>query len=384
VLRLAPLIAAAALGLAATPAVAARCVPTADGCVARDTAARHIATITRQTMSELGMRAAIVRVDTAGQPLLSRGFGTSMAGTPATPAMHFRIGSMAIPHLITAILQLQDQGRLKLDDPVGKFLPGLPNADQVTLRMLADDTSGYADWIQGNPVFVDALLGDPFRQWSPQELLDIAFALPAPCAPGACFSYAHTNYAVLAQVVEKITGEPAAKVIRDRVLRPLGLRQTEISRYPAMPDPVLHSYSADRGHYEDATFWSPSWTIGAGTVMNATIGDVARTARAIGTGALLTPASAKERVAAPQPMRDPFTADVYYALGILVSHTWQVQNPMLNGYTGSMGYLPSQDLTIAIVATQAQGASGETAYASRLFERLTAYLSPQHTAVLPG
>ena len=64
--------------------------------------------------------------------------------------MHFRIGSMAIPHLITLLLQLQDEGKLTLDDKLSRFLPDMPDADRITLRMLADNTSGYRDWIQGD------------------------------------------------------------------------------------------------------------------------------------------------------------------------------------------------------------------------------------------
>lgn len=85
--------------------------------------------------------------------------------------------------------------------------------------------------------------------------------------------------------------------MHERIFKPLGLSQTAISRKPAMPGPVLHAYVSDRGPYEDSTFWSPSWTIGAGTVMSATIGDVARTARAVGTGALIFPRASRERFA---------------------------------------------------------------------------------------
>ena len=97
------------------------------------------------------------------------------------------------------------------------------------------------------------------------ELLAIAFARGMACAPGTCFSYAHTNYAVLAQVISMVTGHSVRSEIRQRVLRPLGLRGIAISRLPAMPGPVLHSYNAlNAAIYEDATFWSPSWTVGAG------------------------------------------------------------------------------------------------------------------------
>ncbi len=336
-------------------------------------------------MPGLGIKATILRVDTGARPLLSTAFGRSMAGVPADRRMHFRIGSMAIPHLITLLLQLQDEGRLSLDDKLADFLPQLPNADRITLRMLADNTSGYQDWIQGNPVFVDTLLANVFRQWSPAELLAYAFARPPACEPGTCFRYAHTNYAVLSEVISKVTGEPISRLMQQRILRPLGLRETAISRYPAMPGPVLHSYAADRGVYEDATFWSPSWTIGAGTVMSATIGDVARTARAVGTGALLSAAASRERFAPTTAGMGGFTRSFYFALGIIVANGWYLQNPMLNGYTGVMAYLPSRRLSVAIVTTQTpQGASSEASTATLLSTRLAAYLAPGHPISLPG
>lgn len=106
---------------------------------------------------------------------------------------------MAIPDLITLLLQLQDEGRLSLDDKLATYLPALPNADRITLRMLANNTSGYSDWIQGNQAFVDPLYADVFKQWTPAELLAVAFPRPPACEPGECFSYAHTNYAVISR-----------------------------------------------------------------------------------------------------------------------------------------------------------------------------------------
>ena len=89
-----------------------------------------------------------------------------MAGVPARRDMRFRIGSMAIPYLVTILLQLQDQGRLSLDDKLSRFLPGMPDAGRITLRMLADNTSGYPDWIQGNEAFFHLFYANVFRQWT--------------------------------------------------------------------------------------------------------------------------------------------------------------------------------------------------------------------------
>ncbi len=346
-------------------------------CVGRAAARHRIAAITRRTMREAGIKAAIVRIDTGARPLLSAGFGRSMAGVRATPAMHFRIGSMAIPYLITLLLQLQDEGRISLDDRLSTYLPGLPRAGRITLRMLANSTSGYADWIQGNPEFQERLLGGVFRQWTPRELLAIAFARPPACDPGACFHYAHTNFAVLSEVISKVTGRSISDLMHQRVFQPLGLRATAISRYPAMPGPVLHAYSADRGPYEDSTFWSPSWTIGAGTVMTSTIGDIARSARAIGTGALISRAALRQEFAPTLVRKGLMSGGLYYGLGIVVADGWRFQNPMLNGYTGIMAYLPGRRLSLAAVATaEPRGAASGVSLANLLATRISAYLAP--------
>jgi D-alanyl-D-alanine carboxypeptidase len=353
--------------------------------VSRAAAATHIAAITRETMRSLGIRATILRVDTGTRPLLSKAFGTSMAGVSASRDMHFRIGSMAIPHLITLLLQLEDEGRLSLDDKLSTFLPGMPDADRITLRMLANNTSGYPDWIQGNQSFVELLLANVFKQWTVSELLAHAFARGPACDPGTCFNYAHTNYAVLSKVISTVTGRSIDSLMHERIFKPLGLRQTAISRKPAMPGPVLHAYSSDRGPYEDSTFWSPSWTIGAGTVMSATIGDVARTARAVGTGALISRKASQERFAPTTVGMGSFTSDFYFGLGIIVADGWYLQNPMLNGYTGAMAYLPGRRLSVAIVTTTRQRSAGdERAYATLLFTKLSAYLAPGHPVVLPS
>jgi D-alanyl-D-alanine carboxypeptidase len=375
--------------LAAPSAGAASCatsqVKVATGCVTRTAASRHIADIVRKAMPKLGVRATIIRVDTGGRELLSRGFGSSMAGVPASPRMHFRIGSMAIPYIITLLLQLEDKGVLSLNDKLSKYLPRLPNANEVTLRELASVTSGYPDWIQENEAFQNVLLKNPFRQWTPNELLAYAFALPPVCAPGTCFHYAHTNFAVLSEVISKATGKSVSSLVQKRVLKPLGLDQIQVSRYPAMPGPVLHSYTSERGVYEDATFWSPSWSIGAGTVMTGTIGDVTRTARAIGTGALLSRHVSRERFAPITAHLAPFNSRLYYALGILLDNGWQLQNPVIDGYTGIMAYLPSRRISVGLVTTQLpQSSANATSYASLIFKLVSAYLSPAHEAEFPG
>jgi D-alanyl-D-alanine carboxypeptidase len=374
---------------AASNQAAGRCgagkIRTASGCTSLAAARRQVKKIVNRTLVEQHLRAALVRVDVGNRTLATATSGQSMAGVPASLRMHFRIGSIAIPYLIDLVLQLQDQGRLSLDDPVSKWFPRLPNADRVTLRMLASVTSGYPDWIQENPTFINTLYANPFRQWTTQELLNIALARPLICDPGTCFHYAHTNFIILARVVQKIAGRPLERLLRRRVLAPLGLRHTQISSLPKIPQPVLHAYTSDRGPYEDSTYWSPSWTIAENMIMTATIGDIVKSAKAIGTGALISRRAARERVA-PVTARFPgFSRRLYYALGILVANGWQFQNPEMQGYTAISAYLPSRKIALGLTVTKGKPAAAtQTNYSELLFSELTRYLTPKNAVVFPG
>jgi len=376
--------AAAAAPRAATATPSAACpkqqVEVATGCASRIAARRQVEAMIREEMPKLGLRAAIVQVSTGRQPLVQAGFGNSMKGTPANPHMYWRIGSIAIPYLISVLLQLQDEGKLDLDDPLAKYRPNFPEADEVTLRMLASVTSGYPDFIQENEAFQKVLLENPFRQWSPNELIHWAFTLPTVCKPGTCFHYAHTNFAILSQVIAKVSGKSVDALMRERVLGPLGLDKTAVTRYPAFPGAALHAYTGERGIYEDCTFWSPSWSIGAGTVVTSTMADTVHGFREISRGALISKQANRERLSPRNTAGlGIFDSTSYYGLGLLVNNEWQIQNPFIDGYTGLAAYLPSQDLSIGIVTTQLpQSSNNGVGYASELFAKLAAYLSPKH------
>jgi D-alanyl-D-alanine carboxypeptidase len=372
-------------------AAAAPCPPdelaTAAGCSNHAEAGAAVEDIVDRAMAEDELRAALVRIEIGEVQVAAIARGESMPGKPATPRMHFRIGSMAIPHLITLLLQLQDNGRLSLDDPIANWLPNAPNAEQVTLRMLANSTSGYPDWAQRNPQWGDLLTENPFREWTQAELLRIAFDQPLECDPGTCFRYAHTNFLLLQKVIERETGKPVARLIRAKVLRPLGLRHTKISADPAIPGPVLHAYYGGRGVYEDSTYWSPSWTIGHDTVMTGTIGDITRAARAIGTGKLLSPAASRLRFADGTTGLSPLFTDgsFYYGLGILLMNGWQFQNPNLTGFTGIQGYFPGRDISVGLtVANGPEAAEAGINYSQRLFNDITAYLTPGNEVTYEG
>ena len=293
-----------------------------------------------------------------------------------TPDMNWRPGSMAIPMLTTLALQLQEQGKLSLDDTLSKWYPEYPNADKVTLRMLSSITSGYPDYIQDNPPFQAAQLAEPFRQWTDDELLQYAFAQPVVCDPGTCFHYAHTYFILLGRVVEKITGKSVTELLQTKFLDPLGLSDTKITKDPAIPEPALHAYTSERGVYEESTGWSPSWGLGNGLIMTSTACDMTTLVKAYGSGKLLSKSAAAQQVADLSKGLPGAPPEIGYGLGVAVAGEWVLQNPVFNGYEGIAAYETSQKISIVIDNTHGPTAAEGTSIASEIFKALANYLAP--------
>ena len=347
-------------------------------CTSYKAAAKEIVATTQSVMTQEDAKGAILRVDIGDRTVVNRGLGISQVGSPANPRMKFRPGSMAIPLLTTIALQLQDQGRLNLDDTLSEWYPDYPNADRVTLRMLASVTSGYPDYIQENPAFQAAQLAEPFRQWTDDELLDFAFALPVVCDPGTCFHYAHTNFILLGRVIEQVTKKSVTELMLQRFIHPLGMRDTKITKFPAIPPPALHAYTSERGVYEDSSSWSPSWGLGTGLIMTSTARDMVKLIDAVGTGSLVSKSAAQQQ---DEPLSKGLAgapAEINYGLGVVVGNGgWVFQNPVFNGYEGIAAYLPSQKITIVIDNTHGPTAVPGSSIATDIFKAITQYLTPK-------
>jgi D-alanyl-D-alanine carboxypeptidase len=348
-------------------------IVTADGCLFRAQAGEGVKRILDGVSEEFGLTASIYRVSVDGAALVTGAWGNSLTGVPATPDMHFRIGAVAIPYLSIVTLRLREMGMLTLDEPIAKWLPDMPKAGQVTVRMLVTNTSGYPDYVD---LAVLPLFENPFRQWTPAELMQIAFTdRDLACDPGACFTYAHTNYVVLGEVLAKATGRPVADLIKEYVLDPLGLRNTRSDQTARIPEPVLHGYSAEREDFEASTDWSPSWTLAEGSIMTGDIYDVERSAIGIGTGALISKAD-YEMMIAPLPGnlgRAP--NGLYYGYGVVMNNGWITQSPSFFGYYGFMAYHPASGIAIAFAATDGPASPPRPNFAA--FERVGTYLLPE-------
>ncbi|GAA3705935.1 serine hydrolase domain-containing protein [Microlunatus aurantiacus] len=316
------------------------------------------------------LRAVIVRVTSGDQEILTEAVGESMTGVPATTAMHFRNGAVAISYVATLALLLEEQGALSLDDKVSQYLPDLRYADRVTIGQLAQMTSGYADYV-ADPLMADAQYAEPFRPWTPEELIAYSTGKPLVYAPGTNWNYSHTNYVILGLVIEKATGRSVDDLLQEKVLGPLGLENTEDPGTAAIPEPALHAFTSERREFlklkpgepfiEESTYWNPSWTITRGAVQTTNIFDLNTTAHAIGSGRLLKPESYQKMITRDLigkttaidgcPTCFPQSVGYSYGLGIVTSGSWVLQNPLFSGAAGAFGYHPPTRTSIAVAVT---------------------------------
>ncbi len=141
----------------------------------------------------------------------------------------FKMASNTKTATATILLQLVAEGRVRLDDPVEHALPGVvPNGSAITLRMLLNQTSGLFDFLN-DPLTLGMLTGQAPRPWPPADLLAAAFAHPPLFEPGARWNYSNTNYILLGQVLERVTGQRYADLVTQRIIRPLRLQNTYLT-----------------------------------------------------------------------------------------------------------------------------------------------------------
>ena len=149
---------------------------------ARAVSVSTIESIVRSSMAENHLKAIIVQVRSNGTDVYTGAFGDSMTGVPATPDMHFRNGALAFTYMATLLLEFVDQKKVTLDTKLSDYFPDLPYADRITLRNLAQMTSGYDDYVY-EPETMRGVYNDPFRQWTPAELIQIGVSKPLSLRP---------------------------------------------------------------------------------------------------------------------------------------------------------------------------------------------------------
>ncbi|MER6388524.1 serine hydrolase domain-containing protein [Streptomyces sp. NPDC001523] len=333
-----------------------------------------------KTLRETKVPGAVVGLWAPGKGSYVKSFGVAdkANGAPMKSDLNFRIGSETKTFTVTALLQLVDQGKIGLDDPIGKYVDGVPNGDKITLRELAGMRSGLFNYSE-DPDFDKAFLTNPNRPFTPKELLAYSFKHPVNFAPNATFEYSNTNLILLGQVVEKITGRLLREVINQDVLVPANLGGTLFPTGSQYPDPHPQGYTNQSlsGKIVNSTDWDPSWAWAAGAMIS-NLHDLRSWAKTVATGTLLKPATQAERLKT-QPIG--IIPGASYGLGIFDVQGWIGHNGSIPGYETLTVYLPEADATMVIELNTDVTVGGQEP--STLFgEAVTSIVAPDH--VYPG
>jgi D-alanyl-D-alanine carboxypeptidase len=338
-----------------------------------DDLAQRLDAAVNEAMTAAGVPGAIVGIwGSDGDYVRAFGVADKATRAPMKADFYTRIGSLTKTFTVTAILQLADQGKLGLDDSIAEFIDGVPLGNRITLRQLARMQSGLFNYT-ASPEFQKAMFADPRRPFTPHELLDFAFAQPNTFPPGEQFEYCNTNTVLLGMVVEKVSGQPLASYIQDKIVAPLGMSHTSFPMTNAFPDPHAQGYTTQTADGKEAvaTDWDPTWAWAAGAMIS-TLDDMRIWAPALATGKLLTPQMQEQRlqtVGSPgMPPQDG------YGLGIFNLGGWIGHNGSLPGYQTVVVYLPQKQTSLVILTNtdiEYQGGEPSTTLATAITKELT-------------
>jgi D-alanyl-D-alanine carboxypeptidase len=278
------------------------------------------------------------------------------------------------------VLQLVDEGRLRLDDPVAKSRPDVPNGQNITIEQLLDMRSGLGNYTV-DPQMSQRIDADHGTVFQPEELIKMGLAQPVKFQPGQGYYYSNTNTVLLGRIVEQLTGNSLGAEIQRRILTPLGMSQSSFPAVTsdALPDPHADGYqygtwtetvdtnvlspqkqaAARAGTLRpiDETLTNPSWAWAAGAGIS-TADDLTRYVRALVDGTLLSPQLQKTRLdsARSTNLADPQAPGYGLALGKFgpyYGHTGE-----LPGYNTVAFYDPTTKDSIVVWASLAPAPDG--------------------------
>jgi len=313
--------------------------------------------IARQVLQATGVPSASIAVVKNGRLAYANAYGAARLdpAVPARPDMRYSIGSVSKQFAAAAILLLQEEGKLSLDDPVARYLPSLTRAKEVTIRQLLSHTSGYQDyWPQD---YVPPFMMQPITA---NVILDGWARRPLDFEPGTRWQYSNTNYVIAGLIVERVSGMPFFEFLRARILTPLGMGSVvniDLGKLPESDPTGYMQYALGPRH--PAPKEGKGWLFAAGELA-MTAADLAKWDIAMIHQSLLRPAS--YRVMEHEVVLDN-GAGTGYGLGVdvsmnggrrVISHGGEV-----SGFTASNMVYPDDQAAVIVLTNQdAVSASG--------------------------
>ncbi len=321
-----------------------------------------------------------------GAPVLVKGYGQAdlEQQAPVANSSVFRIGSVTKQFTAAAILKLQEEGRLSIDDRLAKYLPAFPGADGITIRQLLQHTSGLSNYPDPADTTVKIL------PRSTDEMVAYLGARPkgSDFAPGSSWSYSNAGYFLLGAIVEKVEGEKLAAVLKRRFFVPLGMTQTALDDESEIVPGRAHGYDGDGpGKFKNAEFISMTVPRGAGA-MRSTASDLARWNAALFGGKVLKPATFTAMIApgtlangqgtGPVILKQYGTASDYgfgLETSIVEGHRKVDHGGGIDGFSASLAEFPQDRVTVVVLSNTIGKGVGAGEIARRI-ERIALGLTP--------
>jgi CubicO group peptidase (beta-lactamase class C family) len=277
-----------------------------------------------------------------GKVLLDKGYGFANLEwqVPNTPTTKFRLGSITKQFTATSILLLEERGKLKVEDPVKKYIPDAPAAwDKITIFHLLTHTSGIPSFTS----FPDYESKET-QAMTPQQLVDWFKDKPLEFEPGSKWNYSNSGYVLLGYLIEKISGQSYADFVQQNIFTPLGMKDSGYDSNSALIEHRAAGYSRGKDGPQNAGFVNMSIPLSAGALYSTTE-DLLRWEEGLFGGKVLKPESLAK-------MTTPFKEDYAFGLGVTTKngHKTISHNGGIQGFNTSLAYYPDDKLVIAVLA----------------------------------
>jgi CubicO group peptidase (beta-lactamase class C family) len=321
---------------------------------------RKIDRTAQDVLTETGVPSASVAIVKDSAIVYLRGYGNARLEpkTPATAGMRYSIGSISKQFTAASVLLLQQEGKLALDDTVGKYIPNLTRANEVTIRELLSHTSGYQDyWPQDYvpPFMMQAITSD--------KILDMWARKPLDFDPGTRWQYSNTNYVIAGVIVEKVSGMPLLQFLQTRVFTPLGMTSVADIDQEKLGDTDATGYMRYAlGPLRPAPKEGKGWLFAAGELAMPAA-DLARWDISMMDQKLLKPASYQDL---ETEVRLKSGVGTQYGLGLDVTmfseHRMLSHGGEVSGFTTQNNVFPDDKVAVIVLTNQdAARASGDLA-----------------------
>jgi CubicO group peptidase (beta-lactamase class C family) len=335
--------------------------------------------VATDTLAKTGVPSASVAIVKDGQIVYTKAYGEARLDpkTAATPQMRYSIGSISKEFTAAAMLLLQEQGKLSLDDKVAKYIPNLTRANEVTIRQLLSHTSGYQDyWPQ------DYVMPMMLQPVTAQKILDIWARKPLDFDPGTKWQYSNTNYVIAGVIIEKVARMPLLRFLQEKVFTPLGMTSVSDTDQAKLGDTDPTGYLRYAlGPLRPAPKEGRGWLFAAGELAMPAA-ELAKWDISIMDQKLMKPSSYRE-FATDTLLKNGLST--HYGLGVDVNsqagHRALSHGGEVSGFTAQNIVFPD-DRAAVVVLTNQDAASASGAIANGIAPLLFATNDPQTPAKL--